>query len=226
MRARWHTPPPPPLRRRRLASRLTSRLLRPLRPRNADQIVVLDETAKDLNVLRRSWGYGIRGQPTFGQDVAPLRNGRVSSLCAFTLRGAFVDWRHTDGTFDTQAFDHAIFDMFLPAHLPPHQWITATTPLVLIDNASIHHAGSLVNMINQAGGTVMFLAPYCWHLSPLDNGAFGLVVRWMKTHREYLCQYPLKTQLDLAFRHAVDPNGAYYCFRNCGYVAPFAFPGS
>ena len=85
--------------------------------------------------------------------------------------------------------------------------------------------GYLVVMLLPSNAAVLYVA-LAFILSTFFAGAFGLVVRWMKTHREYLCQYPLKTQLDLAFRHAVDPNGAYYCFRNCGYVAPFAFPGS
>lgn len=181
---------------------------------NATDIVVLDETAKDLSVLRRSFGYAIRGHPATAPDVAPLRHARVSSLCAFTIEG-FVDWRHTEGTFTRDTFLEAIYLMFLG---PKSTGICARRPLVLIDNARIHHSDDFVNLITRAGGCVKFLAPYCWHLSPLDNGAFGMVVRWMQEHQRRLVQLPLHEQLDLAFTHAVDSAGARMCFRNCEYL--------
>ena len=192
---------------------------------DASQICVLDETAKDLSVFRRSWGYGIRGQPPIAPDAAPLRDMRVSSLCAFTLDG-FVDWRHTTGTFTRALFNLAIMQMFCPQGRPQSEWITARTPLVLIDNASIHHSDEFVRIIGSAGGGVKFLPPYCWDLSPLDNGAFGMVVRWMAANRERLVQLPLERALDLAFTHAVNRAGAHVCFRNCGYVPPYHRPGS
>ena len=83
-----------------------------------------------------------------------------------------------------------------------------------------------MRIIGSAGGGVKFLPPYCWDLSPLDNGAFGMVVRWMAANRERLVQLPLERALDLAFTHAVNRAGAHVCFRNCGYLPPYHRPGS
>jgi len=45
--------------------------------------------------------------------------------------------------------------------------------IVLLDNASIHRSVRFVEAVNACGGMVLFLPPYCWDLSPLDNNAFG-----------------------------------------------------
>ena len=186
----------------------------------ADQMLIVDESAKDTNVLRRSCGYGFRGNPPIAPDVAPLRDMRVSSLCLFTTDG-FLDWRHTKGTFNRERFNAAMHQMLNPPGRPSP---IATTPLVIIDNATIHHSDEFVGMVNALGGAVKFLSPYSWHLSPLDNKAFGFVVRYLQIHHLRLAQVPLETALDEAFTYSVDAAGARHCFHLCGYLYPFQPP--
>ena len=43
---------------------------------------------------------------------------------------------------------------------------------VLLDNASIHKDENYIRKLNTYI-KVLFIPPYCYHLSPLDNGAYG-----------------------------------------------------
>ena len=44
---------------------------------------------------------------------------------------------------------------------------------LLLDNASIHHADwEFLDELNLYI-KILFIPPYCYHLSPLDNGAYG-----------------------------------------------------
>ena len=88
---------------------------------------------------------------------------------------------------------------------------------MFIDNATIHHSHAFVRRVNRRGGIVIFLPPYAYDTSALDNGAFGLVRRWLERNYTYLYAHGLEAAMDKAFR-SLTPADARYCFRNCGYV--------
>ena len=54
--------------------------------------------------------------------------------------------------------------------------------VVIMDNASIHKSRRLRRMIERRGGRLLFTPPYAFDRTPLDNGAFGLVVRFLKNN--------------------------------------------
>ena len=86
---------------------------------------------------------------------------------------------------------------------------------MLLDNASIHDRAEVERIVGALGGHVRFLPPYAFKLTPLDNGAFGMVVRWLQQHFEELSQMvndnDIRHALDEGFTHAVDPSGARRC---------------
>ena len=88
---------------------------------------------------------------------------------------------------------------------------------VFVDNATIHHSHAFVRRVNRRGGIVIFLPPYAYDTSALDNGAFGLVRHWLERNYTYLYAHGLEAAMDKAFR-SLTPADARYCFRNCGYV--------
>ena len=89
--------------------------------------------------------------------------------------------------------------------------------MVILDNASIHHCFDFVLRVNQCGGMVLFTPPYCFDTTPLDNGAFGLVKRFLQDNEELFEHVSLERALDTAFE-SVTPGDARYCFRLCGYL--------
>lgn len=68
--------------------------------------------------------------------------------------------------------------------------------VLIMDNASIHHCLELLPLVNTAGGILLYTPPYCFDCTPLDNGAFGWVKRYLQQH-------------DLLFR-TVDMDGRWH----------------
>ena len=87
--------------------------------------------------------------------------------------------------------------------------------VIILDNASIHHSVRFINMITAAGGMVLFTPPYCFNLTPLDNGAFGALVRWMR--QKEFDETEMRDVLDRGFRECVSRKAARAYFRGCGY---------
>ena len=93
--------------------------------------------------------------------------------------------------------------------------------VVILDNAVIHKQRRFVRSVSQAGGIVLYLPPYCWDLTPLDNGAFGMVKRDLQKTAwiTQLLDYDLEGALDKAFYKAQGRRKGEYCFKNCGYIS-------
>ncbi len=54
--------------------------------------------------------------------------------------------------------------------LQPFNWINNPHSVVIVDNASIHHVGGVVDLIeNQAGAWLLFLPPYSPDLNPAEE---------------------------------------------------------
>ena len=177
----------------------------------------VDETAKDGREFRRR-GIAPIGSPAicsvgyFGGRRGLHGRKRLSYLVSFDING-FLAWNATDGTYDKVGFLAAAEEVIFP-------YITqfpGPRSLVFIDNATIHHSHAFVRRVNMCGGIVIFLPPYCFETSVLDNGAFGLVRRWLEANYAYLYAHGLKAAMDKALR-SLTPEHARYCFRNCGYV--------
>ena len=91
--------------------------------------------------------------------------------------------------------------------------------VVILDNASIHHSFDFVRRVNECGGMVLYTPPYCFDCTPLDNGAFGLVKRYLEKHDDIFDQVSMEKALDKAFE-SVRKKDARYCFRVCMYLPP------
>ena len=88
--------------------------------------------------------------------------------------------------------------------------------VLILDNAAIHHNEELRDLVEAAHGILLYTPPYCFDCTPLDNGAFGWVKRFLQK-RGYLARQGLNMALDTAFR-AVRPRHARSFFRNCTYM--------
>lgn len=173
-----------------------------------DQHLHIDETLKSEAYLKRTRGWGAVGLPLQVHEVHHSRSDSISALCCFSTLG-FVDWRMTRGTFNAERFNEACAQMLTVQQLQ-------ATPVVILDNASIHKNAAFEKMVEDRGGRVYFLPPYCHLLSACDNGGFGLVVRDLENCYQYYSKLPMDQVLDIAFSK-VQPAAARCCFYNCGY---------
>ena len=80
---------------------------------DAAGLAILDETAKDLDCLKGSYGYSIRGTTCSAHDqfLSPA-SVRVSALVLHTLDEGFLDWAFTQGTFNKDYFIHVTTERF------------------------------------------------------------------------------------------------------------------
>ena len=86
---------------------------------------------------------------------------------------------------------------------------------LILDNASIHKDSEfLLRMRSHI--QVKFIPPYCYHLSPLDFGAYGLVTRFLKANADLYGRECMEDQLSRAFR-GLGPEQARFCFHQCRY---------
>ena len=177
-----------------------------------EMLFFLDETAKNRSDLRRGWGYAARGIKAVDSRGYVPRSYSCSSLCGFDVNG-FVNWYTIRNTFNRKAFLAACERTVFP-------YITSfpgPRSVVILDNAKIHHCHEFVQRVNQCGGMVLFTPPYCFDCTPLDNGAFGLVKRYLQKHTDLFDSVPLERALDEAFK-SVTHGDARFCFRQCNYM--------
>lgn len=184
----------------------------------AHEILTLDETAKDRRCLWRTYGYGSVGGRAYSPEVYLTRGNRVSSLTFFSMRG-FEDWRHTEGTYDLPTFQAAVDDMLLTQKVAYGGSTLASRFKVLImDRASIHKNLEFLLKLN-LHIRVMLIPPQAHKFSPLDNGAYGWVVRFLRAHDTIYGRRPIAEGLDAAFTQMPEA-AARMCYANCAYYFP------
>ena len=83
-------------------------------------------------------------------------------------------------------------------------------PIIVLDNAKVHKSAKFEEMVRRAGGIVIFTPPYAFTLTPLDNGAFGLVVRYLQRWQSLLAHMSVEQRLDHAFR-SISREDARWC---------------
>ena len=120
--------------------------------------------------MRRVRGWGSMGVAPHERDAVLTRGRRTLALTHFSSRG-FEDWRFTSRTFTMTKWQHATTEMLLT---PDEHGDTLASKftLLLLDNATIHKDSEYLRRLRRHIN-VHFIPPYCYHLSPLDNGAFG-----------------------------------------------------
>ena len=202
------------------------------------QLFFLDETAKDPRALNRRFGWAMRGATPIHSCGMIGRGQRHSALCGFDVKG-FVNWYITTGTFNKErfldAFKRSVVSAAYQCHpccprccrdsptpfrrsqLPHTKPFPGKRSVIILDNASIHHCPELLPLCNAAGVVLLYTPPYCFDCTPLDNGAFGWVKRYLQKHAGTFEHVDLDLALDQAFRR-VRPRHARCFFRNCGYL--------
>ena len=164
---------------------------------SAKELGVLDETSKDYDVLKGSYGYSLRGSTCSAHDQhLSHKVTRMSALCLYTVENGFTDWAFTSGNYNKDYFLQVTTEYFTdwrgirrpPMSLPHIKPGQRRCCLILLDNASIHHCHEFDKRVTAIpGASVRFIPPYCHALSPLDNGAFGALVRWLQRHHHTTC---------------------------------------
>ena len=141
-------------------------------------LLFIDESGWDQRNRLRRYGYSIRGMTP--QDYRLLVRGvRHSAIPVMSIDG-ILDVVLLERNVNGMRFEQFVPNCLLPL-LQPFNWSNERS-VVILDNASIHHIDSVVELIeDNAGARVMFLPPYSPDLNPLEE-AFSQVKAIMRNN--------------------------------------------
>ena len=130
-----------------------------------DMFILVDESGSDNRDGLRKYGYSLRSQPAKALSLFP-RGKQLKAIAAMCCDGV-LGCQIREGGVNSEAFQ-AFLDMELASKLLP---FNGTNPrsVVIMDNASIHHADQLVSNLEDLGVLVYFLPPYSPDLNPIEE---------------------------------------------------------
>ena len=120
-----------------------------------------------------------------------------------------------EGSINGQRFEFFIPHYLLPILMP----FNGVNPLsvVIMDNASIHHVHSNVQLIESVGAKVIFLPPYSPDLNPLEP-VFGKVMPILNENDSIFQSSSVpRYLLTLTFSMVTQENSLSFS-KHCGYV--------
>ena len=176
-------------------------------------LVWIDESGCDRRNSTRKYAYSVRGIHPVDHRIL-IRGTRYSAIPVMSVQGIH-DVFLSEGTVNGDKFGFFIRNYLLPI-LMPFNGINSAS-VVIMDNASIHHVHSNVQLIESIGAKVLFLPPYSPDLAPLEP-VFGKVKTILK---ENDCIFQTsnipRVLITMAFT-MVTQNDCQNFIRHCGYL--------
>ena len=109
----------------------------------ADMFIFIDESGTDRRDSLRKFGYSMRGKRTRSHKLL-ARGKHISVIAAMSTHG-MLDYRLAQGGVDASTFREFV-EKCLLRHVMPFDGINPHS-IVVMDNASIHHAGDSIDLI-------------------------------------------------------------------------------
>ena len=141
-----------------------------------NQLIFLDESAKDERSLSRLYGYSPRNTPA-QKKVVFIREKQYTILPALIIEG-FVTIDVFEGSCDRKKFIDFILGQVVPIMNP----YPGDNSIIVMDNARIHHDYELIVLLEGLG--------QCWHLAAAKDffGQFGQP-NWPNGQRPTLAKF-------------------------------------
>jgi len=177
----------------------------------SNQLIFLDESAKDERSLSRLYGYSPRNTRAH-KKVVFIRGKRYTILPALTLDG-FVAVDIFEGSCDRKRFVDFVLDQVVCANIidiiifylyfiiyyyllsmkvPIMNPYPGNNSVIIMDNARIHHDINLISLLEGLGCRVVFLPPYSPDYNPIET-AFSTIKSWIKRNNDFMeaCDDPI-----------------------------------
>lgn len=141
----------------------------------AEQLVCVDESGSDDRTGDRFKGWASSGARAVVRRWLSNRK-RVSVLPAYTLEG-YIASITFEGSCTADIFEGFLIDHLLPLCNP----YPAPRSVVVLDNASVHHAnmGRIEEAYRRRGVLLRFLPPYSPDFNPIEE-AFSAMKAWLR----------------------------------------------
>ena len=141
-----------------------------------------------------------------------FRGEHISAIVAMTNERV-LDFNLVTGGVSAETFDHFVINALL-LKLQPFNGANPCS-VVVLDNASIHHASDMLPYVRNAGCLIYFLPPYSSDLNPIEY-LFSKVKNVLKANDQAWSDYTVQTALTLAF-NCITKEDCRAWFLNCGY---------
>lgn len=170
---------------------------------DADDLVVLDEFGSNIDLTRR-YARAPRGERVY-EDVprtTPRNTTTVTTLSTHGIGPALV----VSGSVNRAAFETYIEHVLGPT--------LRVGQVVILDNASAHHGGRIVELLAARGCTLWYLPPYSPDFSPIEL-AFSKVkahLRRLKARSREALEHAIAQALA-----SITAADAQAFFAHCGY---------
>ena len=180
-----------------------------------EQLVYIDETRKDPRTLRRRYGRAVSGARARARFAFTRGSSGWSALGVMTV-GGMIDCGLTRAKGVTAAtFIDQLYHHVLP-HLQPYP---APRSVVVLDNAVVHWAPLVRELIEGCGARVLYLPAYSYDMMPIEH-AFSKAkahMEWLHgARREYVEACP-QFALEEALMSVTAEDAVGY-LRNCGWI--------
>ena len=179
---------------------------------NPEMFVFIDESGADRRDCLRKFGYQLRGKPP--QALQFFNRGKhITAVAAMSVQGLLECTMLEGGVCGST------FKTFLEEKLSPLlQPFNGTNPhsVIILDNASIHHADhdGVVELLQTLGVLVYFLPPYSPDYNPIEE-LFAKVKSVLKAY-EHRIHESLETLLLMSFL-SVTPEDCQGWIEHAGY---------
>ena len=134
-------------------------------------------------------------------------------LLLYMTNERVLDFNLVTGGVSAETFDHFVINALLPK-LQPFNGANPCS-IVVLDNASIHHASDMLPYIRNAGCLIYFLPPYSPDLNPIEY-LFSKVKSVLKANDQAWSDYTVQTALTVAL-NCITKEDCQAWFLNCGY---------
>ena len=192
------------------SDRLRSQYLENISIFKADMLVFIDESGSDRRDCLRKYAYSLRGQPA--KALTLYNRGRhVSSIAAMSMQGV-LEMSFIEGGVCAETFK-AFIEEKLISKLRPFNCVNSNSILIM-DNASIHHAQDVVQLVESLGVLVYFLPPYSPDYNPIEE-LFSKIKSVLKSN-EHMLHEDMETLLLLAYS-SVTVSDCQNWIRHAGY---------
>lgn len=125
---------------------------------DVNSLIFIDESGANQNMIL-NYGRSLSGQKVY--DEQPTARGkRVSTVGALSCQGIKASMCF-EGTLTREVFKQFLSQILLPE--------LKEGDVVVMDNASVHHHESIVQLIESKKARVLYLPPYSPQFNPIEN---------------------------------------------------------
>lgn len=163
------------------------------------QVVFVDESASNPSAKHRKCGWSPVLSPTEKTDdpESIKRHNRWSILPAYTIEGYLPGYLCTQEPVTQELFVEWFAQNVLP-HCTPFPGLRS---VVVMDNATIHHAPALVEMLEANNIRLIYLPPFSPDLNPIESTFVDLRLELRKGRENYAETFPT---FEAFLRHTID----------------------